>query len=144
MPTGIAAMTDRISKDQRSRVMSAVRSSNTRLEDRFQKLLINAGLKGFRIQARDLPGTPDVVFRRQRVAVFLDSCFWHGCEIHHRPPATNQGYWEPKIAANIRRDKAVAQRLRRQGWSVCRCWEHDLKEPARFIRRLAKRLRHIS
>ena len=120
--------------------MSAVRSTDTALERRFQLVLREAGLAGFEVQAKDLPGRPDIVFRRAGVAIFLDSCFWHGCRSHLRMPASNRRYWKHKIAETIARDKRVARHLRRIGWSVYRCWEHDLREPRNFIERLKRRL----
>ena len=75
---------------------------------------------------RALPGTPDVVFPRQRVAVFVDGDFWHG----YRLPAWEQGlkpYWREKIRRNRRRDRRNVARLRKLGWTVIRVWEHDVQ-----------------
>lgn len=68
---------------------------------------------------------PDIVFTRQRLAIFVDGCFWHGCPEHAQRPKTNATYWGPKIARNIERDAEQAERLRAAGWTVLRIWEHE-------------------
>jgi DNA mismatch endonuclease (patch repair protein) len=72
----------------------------------------------------------DVVFTRQRVAVFVDGCFWHGCVVHRSWPKTNAQWWKDKIEANQRRDRETDDRLVRSGWTVVRVWEHDAPERA--------------
>lgn len=69
---------------------------------------------------------PDFVFQKQRVAVFVDGCFWHGCPKHSNLPANNRAFWSRKLAANKARDRRVNRRLRKDGWRVVRIWEHDL------------------
>src|SRR5256885_1493935 len=122
-------MPDRISQESRSRVMAAVRSTGTRLEARFADLLEASGLPTFERHARDVYGRPDLVFRSGRVAVFVDSCFWHGCQRHLRMPASNVLYWQEKIRRNRARDRAVNRLLKAQGWKVLRLWEHQLERP---------------
>jgi DNA mismatch endonuclease (patch repair protein) len=68
---------------------------------------------------------PDVVFTRQRTAVFIDGCFWHGCPEHAQRPRTNSGYWGPKISRNVERDHEQTARLEAAGWTVIRVWEHE-------------------
>ena len=119
---------DRVSKEQRSLVMSTVRAKGTKLEDRFCAALRGEGMRGFRRNVESLPGRPDVVFRAARVAIFLDSCFWHGCPRHLRMPASNLDYWTQKIRRNKARDKAAARLLRADGWTVVRVWEHRLRD----------------
>lgn len=68
---------------------------------------------------------PDIAFTRKRVAVFIDGCFWHGCHHHSKPAKRNSGYWGPKIARNIERDRENDSRLHESGWAVIRIWEHD-------------------
>jgi DNA mismatch endonuclease (patch repair protein) len=65
------------------------------------------------------------VFRRARVAVFVDGCFWHGCPDHFRPPRTNADYWGPKVERNRARDRDTDDRLLVEGWTVVRVWEHE-------------------
>ena len=74
---------------------------------------------------------PDFVFHRQRLAVFVDGCFWHGCPQHGTRPKGNAAFWRRKFAANIARDRRVNRALRRAGWRVLRIWEHELKQCGR-------------
>ncbi len=70
----------------------------------------------------------DVVFTRQKVAVFIDGCFWHGCPVHYIQPKTNAQYWWPKIERNIARDLETTRQLSDAGWTVLRFWEHEHPE----------------
>jgi len=96
-------------------------------EARLRSALHRAGLR-FRKNARPIASIrcrPDVVFPRDRVAVFVDGCFWHGCPQHFRPPRTNAPYWDAKIARNMERDERNDEELSRAGWKVIRVWEHE-------------------
>ena len=95
----------------------------------------------FAASVATLPGKPDIVFRRKRIAVFVDSDFWHGHPKRFQMPATNRRYWRAKIDRNKARDKAVNSELRRQGWRVIRFWEYDIKH--RFNKVLSKLLSEI-
>lgn len=68
---------------------------------------------------------PDVAFTRDRLAVFVDGCFWHACPIHGNQPRANTDYWRPKLARNVARDRAVDSALQAAGWRVLRAWEHE-------------------
>jgi len=68
----------------------------------------------------------DMAFPRQKIAVFVDGCFWHGCLKHGHLPKSNKKYWLPKIAKNIKRDKKINQKLKGENWKVIRIWEHEL------------------
>ena len=70
---------------------------------------------------------PDFVFRREKVAVFVDGCFWHCCPLHSKIPEINRAFWEQKLARNVERDRLVDRELRKAGWRVWRVWEHSLK-----------------
>ena len=120
---------DRFDKATRSRVMSRVKSRGTKTTEwKFRSLLMRSRIKGWRIGHNSgLPGRPDVVFLRARLAIFLDGCFWHGCQRYRSVPTTNQAFWEAKIQKNRERDKKVVRRLRVMGWKVTRIWEHELK-----------------
>ncbi len=121
---------DTFSKTERSRIMSRVKSSGNRsTEAAFVELMKERGIKGWR---RNQPvfGKPDFVFRKARIAVFIDGCFWHACPKHCRMPASNRDYWERKIGRNAERDKKVNRELRGQGWKVVRIWEHAIKDGA--------------
>jgi len=118
--------------------MAAVRSrGNQSTELVFARLLRNAHISGWRRHA-DLIGRPDFSFRRERVGVFLDGCFWHGCPRCYRAPATNRRYWAEKVARNVARDRRQRQQLRRAGWRVLRIWEHLLRRPAAVLARLQR------
>lgn len=130
-------MVDDMTPAQRSYTMSRIRSAgNLTTELRFLRLLRLAGITGWRRKVK-LPGHPDLVFRRQRVVVFLDGCFWHGCPRCYAPPQSNVEYWTPKVAGNAARDKRIRAELRSAEWRVVRIWEHSIrKEPSRALRRL--------
>jgi DNA mismatch endonuclease (patch repair protein) len=119
-------MADVFTIEKRSEVMSRIRSRGNRdTELRFISLMREAGIKGWR-RNHPLPGNPDFVFRAQRVAIFVDGCFWHGCPRCYRCPRTNRKYWRAKIAANRRRDRIITRLLRTVSWRVIRIWEHQL------------------
>ena len=122
-------MPDVMSKEQRSRLMAAVRGRNTSFELTMMRIL-SAQLYplGYRYRKhyRRLRGTPDIVFVRYRVAVFFDSDFWHGRNYERLKPRMN-AFWRAKIERNIQRDRQVDRALRRDGWSVLRFGETQIK-----------------
>ncbi len=106
--------------------MSRIRSHGNRgTELRLATWLRKSKITGWR-RRQKLFGKPDFVFRKARLAVFVDGCFWHVCPKHATLPAGNRAFWKRKLSANQRRDKLVARTLRAQGWRVLRIWEHDL------------------
>src|SRR5579863_2195869 len=118
---------DTVSPATRSRVMARVRSQRNRsTEWRLRGLLVRNGLRGWEVNPADLQGSPDFVFRDERVVIFTDGCFWHGCPRCKKMPSSNASYWANKIARNRARDRETSAALRRQGWTVLRYWEHDL------------------
>jgi DNA mismatch endonuclease (patch repair protein) len=118
---------DKISKEQRSRNMAAIRSKgNQTTEVVFLKLLRTNKITGWRRHVRHVVGVPDFVFPKHKLAIFIDGCFWHGCRKCKTHPKTNIRYWETKITNNQKRDKAVKKRLVREGWKVFRFWEHEI------------------
>jgi DNA mismatch endonuclease (patch repair protein) len=133
-------MADVFSPDQRSRIMARIRSTGNRsTELRFAILLRESGIRGWR-RGSKLPGRPDFVFRKQRLAVFIDGDFWHGNPNGFRIPKSNRGYWEPKIEGNRRRDRVVNRMLRARGWMVVRFWQSSLRNPGRVTARLRRLL----
>jgi DNA mismatch endonuclease, patch repair protein len=83
----------------------------------------------------------DFVFRKERVIVFVDGCFWHGCPKHSNMPVNNRAFWEKKLTANKVRDRLVTRTLRQGGWRVIRIWEHDLsRRPVHCIKRIQRGL----
>jgi DNA mismatch endonuclease, patch repair protein len=110
-----------------SRRMANTRGRDNPREIEFRSMLHWRGLR-FRIHVRLTPGsrrTADVVFPRQRIAVYLDGCFWHGCPLHGTWPKANAEWWRTKIEENRRRDQDTNQRLMAAGWRVMRIWEHE-------------------
>jgi DNA mismatch endonuclease (patch repair protein) len=131
-------MADWLSREQRSRNMASIRSKgNATTERAFLRLLREAQISGWRRHVK-LPGKPDFVFRSQRLAVFVDGCFWHGCPRCYRLPEDNRPYWKAKVLSNRRRDHRRVRELRRLQWRVLRLWEHSLKSPAGRARILSK------
>lgn len=119
-------MADTLTSEQRRRCMSSVRSKNTAIEMQLRRALWKAGLR-YRVNFR-LPGKPDIVFPKRKIAVFIDGCFWHGCPIHGSVPKTNANFWEAKIKGNIERDQRITAQLTTDGWLVIRIWEHEIKK----------------
>jgi DNA mismatch endonuclease (patch repair protein) len=120
--------------------MAAIRSrGNKSTELRLVEILRAHTITGWR-RGYPLPGRPDFVFPGERLAVFVDGCFWHKCPRHWRIPQTNLGYWRPKFERNTRRDRRNSLDLKRRGWSVLRLWEHQLKDGARVAQRIASML----
>lgn len=135
-------MTDVLSKKERSEVMARIRSvGNDATELRLVRLFRSAGITGWR-RRQKLFGQPDFLFRKERLAVFVDGCYWHGCPAHCRMPKSNIAFWRRKIARNKKRDLLVNHSLRKSGWRVLRIWEHDLrKRPALCLRTISTALR---
>lgn len=112
--------------------MQAQRERDTGAEREIRSQLHRLGLR-FRLHQRLLAGSRrevDIVFRRARVAVFVDGCFWHACPDHATWPQNNAGFWRQKIEENAARDRDTDERLRAEGWAVLRVWEHESPEEA--------------
>lgn len=134
-------MADDRTTAQRSETMRRVKSRGTSCEAALARAMRGLGLRPGRTGGprSTLPGSPDFVFRRARIAVFVDGCFWHGCAKHCRMPGTNRAYWERKIARNKARDRAADRALRGAGWRVVRVWEHAVRVDAqRCARRVLR------
>ena len=143
----LPTMPDIMSKQQRSRHMALVRSRNTRFELAFLRLL-SAELYplGYRYRkhCRYVLGTPDVVFARGKVAVFIDSDFWHGRNYAQLADRMTP-FWRAKIERNMERDRQVTRKLRGSGWSVLRFGEGEIKKrPATAIERIKRKLQERS
>lgn len=125
------------------RRMIATKRRDTPEEVRLRRVLHRMGFR-YSIDAAPLPGLrrrADILFRRDKLAVFVDGCFWHGCPIHKSEPKTNAEWWREKLAANIRRDRDTDSGLRAAGWLVIRVWAHEAPDRAaqRVQRSLARR-----
>jgi DNA mismatch endonuclease (patch repair protein) len=116
-------MPDTFSKTKRGQIMSKIKSKNTNLEIDFKKLV-----KGFRLRHQPkIFGNPDFASKKFRVAIFIDSCFWHKCPKHFRPPNSNKTYWDLKISRNVERAKKVNSFLKKDKWKIIHFWEHEIK-----------------
>jgi DNA mismatch endonuclease (patch repair protein) len=123
--------------------MRANRGKDTRPELALRKLLYQRGLR-YRVDARPLAEIrrkADVVFRGDRVAVFIDGCFWHGCPEHYRPAVKNADFWREKIDGNRARDAETNEKLVAAGWRVIRVWEHE--DPVLAAARIDRQLREL-
>lgn len=117
-------MPDVVSPAVRSRMMSGITGKNTKPEVLVRKALFAAGFR-FRLHRKDLPGSPDVVLPRLKVAIFAHGCFWHRhtqCK-NAKLPATRHEFWKNKLQGNVDRDARVVEALRSLGWRVLTVWE---------------------
>lgn len=118
--------------------MRGVRSKNTSIELAVRHALFRAGYR-YRLHYKNLPGTPDLVFPSRKKVIFIHGCFWHQ---HTRCgkaklPATNQGYWLPKLRRNVERDRQNLSDLRRLGWKSLVIWECQLANLDKVIKKAA-------
>lgn len=108
--------------------MRANRSKDTRPELALRKALWAAGLRGYRVNVRKLPGTPDIVFRRYKLAILMNGCFWHQCpKCNKGIPVKNRGFWLTKLQANKDRDIRIISELQNLGFNVHVVWECEVK-----------------
>lgn len=121
------------SDPERSRVMRAVKSKDTKPEMTVRRLIYSLGYR-YRLHVRTLPGNPDLVFPGRRKVIFVHGCFWHGhdCSRGSRFPKTNQSYWRQKLSRNQERDKIHKAELELLGWHTLTIWECELKEPRKL------------
>jgi len=120
-------MTDKIDPIRRSANMARIRSRNTKPERLVRSILHRLGYR-FRLHAKDLPGSPDIVFRSRRKAIFVHGCFWHshpGCRRAFKP-SSRQEFWQAKLARTVARDKAAIHALEQMGWESHVIWECEL------------------
>ena len=122
---------DIVGAQRRSEMMAGIRSKNTRPEMVVRRIAHSLGLR-FRLHRKELPGSPDLVFPRWRLAVFVHGCFWHrhaGCSFA-TSPKTRPEFWQKKFEANIARDRRAVASLAAQGWRVITIWECDTRDEA--------------
>ena len=120
---------DNLTKEQRSRNMRSIRSKNTAIECQLRKELWKKGFR-YRIYYKKLPGRPDIVFIKQKIAVFCDSEFFHGFHWieQQKNIKSHQNYWIPKIESNMKRDQLINEQLEKEGWLVLRFWGKDIQK----------------
>ncbi len=143
-------MPDVFTKKKRSDVMRRIRSrGNKDTELVMMRVLRRERITGWRrhdvVRFLTLNSSsqvrPDFVFRKSRVTLFVDGCFWHGCKTHCRMPEGSRSFWKAKLVRNMARDTEVTRSLRRCGWRALRVWEHELSQ--KNERRLLARLRRV-
>lgn len=129
---GVNEQMDKMSKEQRYRCMSAIKSKDTKPELIVRKFLFSRGFR-YRLNHPRLPGHPDLVLRKYRTVIFVNGCFWHGHEgcDNYTLPKTNTDFWQKKITRNRNRDTAEQQRLAAMGWHCITVWECQLKPKVR-------------
>lgn len=125
---------DTLSPERRSALMRSVRQKNTTPESIVRKCAHRLGLR-FRLNKKNLPGTPDLVFPKYRTVIFVHGCFWHrhpGCR-HTTTPSTRKEFWQSKFAANIDRDSKKSDQLKMAGWRVFVIWECETKDKEKLV-----------
>ncbi|SEA15482.1 very short patch repair endonuclease [Selenomonas ruminantium] len=130
-----------MTKEQRHRNMQKIHSKNTKPELLLRRALWAKGIR-YRKNYKDIPGTPDIVLIRQKIAIFVDGDFWHARGHQDNPGeqvATNKEFWQKKLTRNVERDKEVNDELTEAGWLVLRFWEKDIIEDmAKCIEEIGK------
>jgi len=118
---------DNLSPEARRKNMQNIRSCDTKIEHLVRKELFKRGYR-YRKNVKTIYGKPDIVLSKYKLAIFLDSCFWHSCPYHSNIPDSNRSYWIKKLERNKRRDIEVNKKLKKEGWKVLRFWEHSIKK----------------
>jgi len=131
-------MPDVFTKEKRSEVMSRIKGKGNKDTELAMILILRKyHISGWR-RNQFILGKPDFIFPKEKVALFVDGCFWHGCPKHSNMPRNNQEFWAKKLQQNKDRDKYVSRELRKAGWKVVRVWEHELRNPSRVGTKLMK------
>lgn len=123
-------MADTITPEQRSEIMSHIKSKDTSIELMVRRYLFALGYR-YRVNYKALPGKPDIVFTKKKIAIFIHGCYWHGHDCGSRyahTSQTNKTYWGPKIQRTQQRDFAHVVTLEEQGWNVIVLWECQIKD----------------
>lgn len=126
---------DIFSKAKRSEIMSHVRYKDSKIELLFRKELWIRGYR-YRKNSKKYFGKPDIVLHKYKTVIFIDSCFWHGCKQHYKPPNNNYDFWMQKIKLNKKRDIKVTNYYRKFKWKIIRIWEHELNNAKLITRHL--------
>lgn len=131
----------------RRRIMASIRGKHSRTTEQVLRMgLIRCGIRGWKLHAAGLPGCPDIFFPAQKLAVFVDGCFWHACPKCSSLPKIRSDFWKLKLEKNRKRDRKNTRLLRNLGFSVIRVWEHTLKTPQgqrRVIQKMQNRLMQV-
>lgn len=121
----VDTMPDRITSEQRSKVMSKIKSKS-KLEDLVAHELFKRGVR-YRRNNRRLLGKPDISISKYKIVIFIDSCFWHCCPIHGTRPTSNVDFWNKKLNRNVEKAIEVNKFYESNNWNILRVWEHDIK-----------------
>jgi len=135
-------MADRLTRQKRSEVMSRIRAKNTKPELAVRSMVHRLGYR-FRLHARNLPGSPDLVFAARKKAIFVHGCFWHwheGCRVS-KIPKTRTAFWASKLKRNRERDVRKETELKELGWRYLVVWECELRNPEQLRADLLRFLR---
>ena len=120
-------MVDHLSPEKRKKVMSSIRSRDTKPELLLWEEVDHRSLRRY----PKISGNPDIGNKSRKIAVFVDGCFWHGCPIWYKPPTTRTEYWSNKLKRNVANDERINNTLRISGFKVLRFWEHEVLKDAR-------------
>ena len=132
---------DTLTTEQRSENMRRIRSTDTGPEIAVRRLLHREGFR-FRLHSKVVPGTPDIVLPRYRLAVFVHGCFWHGHDCKDgRRPKSNTEYWDRKLQRNAERDAERRKELRSRGWKTVVVWSCEIRDEKRILQRIRRRLK---
>jgi DNA mismatch endonuclease (patch repair protein) len=116
-------------KEVTSRIMSRIKSKNTQPEILFRKALWLRGIRGYRLHWKKISGHPDLVFVANKVAIFINGCYWHRCAICSPPfPKTHIDFWTNKFSQNLQRDRLIISALREMGWQTLTFWECEIRD----------------
>ena len=122
---------DRLTKEERSKLMGKIKGRDTKIEKALYDDLIKMG---FKYQVGDVKGRPDYAHGETKIAIFIDGCLWHLCPLHCKIPKTNMEFWIEKFVKNSNRDILINAELMAAGWKVIRIWGHTVKkEPDRML-----------
>jgi DNA mismatch endonuclease (patch repair protein) len=132
-------LADVLTPAQRRKNMQRIRSKDTQPELLVRRLIHSLGFR-YRLHARELPGRPDLVFRRRRKVIFVHGCYWHvhSCALGRVAPATNAEFWRSKRQGNVDRDARNLAALREAGWESLVIWQCELREVPSLTRRIRK------
>ncbi|AFS83381.1 very short patch repair endonuclease [Candidatus Nitrosopumilus sediminis] len=125
-------MTDIFTPEKRSWVMSRIRGTNTKIDLKMKKILTDTGYR--HEMYPKMYGNPDFVIRRKKIIIYCDGDFWHGYRYSKKKKLPKK-FWREKIENNMRRDRKYSRRLRKEGWSVLRFWEHDIEKKTEKCKR---------
>lgn len=137
-------MADVYDKEKRSAVMRSIRGKgNKSTELALIAIFREQGINGWR-RGYPVKGHPDFVFLKERIAIFVDGCFWHGHDCRNTKPKDNEDFWSKKICGNVKHDKFVTATFESRGWIVIRIWECELKKKNRalLLEKLEKLIAH--